>query len=71
MHPAHIVCGTADTLIDGCRELGARLGRAQIPHEMVFYDAMPHGFVQMEEMFPEARRSIDGMIRFLQRELCK
>jgi hypothetical protein len=26
---------------------------------------MPHGFVQMEEMFPDARRAIDRMVSFL------
>ena len=69
LHPAHIVCGTADTLIDGCRKLASRLAAADIPHEVVFYDDMPHGFTQMEDMFPEARRSIDGMVDFLRRTL--
>ena len=69
LHPAYVVCGTADPLIDGCRELVSRLEAADILHEMVVYDDMPHGFVQMEEMFPQARQSIDGMLEFLRRTL--
>ena len=56
-------------MIDGCRELVSRLEAADILHEMVVYDEMPHGFVQMEEMFPQARQSIDGMLEFLRRTL--
>ena len=66
---AHILCGTADELIDDCKKLDQLLEAAGVPHETAFYDDMPHGFTQMEEFFPEARESIDRMITFLDRTL--
>jgi acetyl esterase len=63
--PAHVLCGTIDPLIDDAHALAARLGAADIEHEIAIYDDMPHGFVQMEEMFPDARRAIDRMVSFL------
>jgi len=63
--PAYVLCGTMDPLIDDARALAARLAAAAMDHEVAFYDEMPHGFVQMEEMFPEARLAIDRMVSFL------
>jgi len=63
--PAHIACGTADELIADAHALVAKLAAAGIPYELATYDEMPHGFAQMEEMFPEARVSIARMIDFL------
>jgi acetyl esterase len=66
---AHILCGTADGLMADTNALVSRLAAAGIPHELATYDKMPHGFAQMEEMFPEARVSIDRMIAFLEANL--
>ena len=63
--PAHVLCGTLDPLIDDAQALAARLAAAAIDHEVVIYDDMPHGFVQMEEIFPDARIAIDRMVKFL------
>jgi acetyl esterase/lipase len=63
--PTHILCGTMDPLLDDARALAAKLERAAIPHEFVVYEDMPHGFVQMEEVFDDARRAIDAMVTFL------
>jgi acetyl esterase len=63
--PAHVLCGTMDPLIDDAHALAARLAAAAIDHEVAIYEDMPHGFVQMEEMFPEARVAIDRMVGFL------
>jgi acetyl esterase/lipase len=63
--PCHVLCGTADGLIADAKALDARLTRAGIEHELAIYPDMPHGFVQMEEMFPQARESIRRMIAFL------
>ena len=63
--PALVLCGTMDPLIDDAHAVAARLAAAGIDHEVAIYDEMPHGFVQMEEMFPEARLAIDRMVNFL------
>ncbi len=65
--PAHIACGTADDLMADCMALAEKLAAAGIEHETAYYDLMPHGFAQMEEMFDEARASINRMIAFLNR----
>ena len=61
----HLMCGTADGLMRDADAMAARLRAASIKHEFVTYKNMPHGFAQMEEMFPEARVSIARMIDFL------
>jgi acetyl esterase/lipase len=67
--PTHILCGTLDPLLADAQTLAERLGRAGIEHELVVYDDMPHGFVQMEEVFDDARRAIDAMVSFLNARL--
>lgn len=67
--PALILCGTADTLIEDCKRLEANMIAAKRPHEVAYYDDMPHGFVQMEDFFPQARQSIERMVAFLQQRL--
>jgi acetyl esterase len=67
--PTHILCGTLDPLLDDARGLAERLAGAGIEHELVVYEDMPHGFVQMEEMFDDARRAIDAMAAFLNARL--
>ncbi len=66
---ALITCGTADGLITECRQLEEKLTAHGIPFETDYYEGMPHGFCQMEEMFPQARQSIERMIAFLNRTL--
>jgi len=66
--PAHIVCGTADTLIKDAGQMAEKLSAAGIPFERRDVDQMPHGFVQME-MFPPARESIDRMLEFLRKHV--
>ena len=67
--PAHIMCGTADGLIEDCKRLEAILQKVGIDHETAYFDDMPHGFAQLEEVFPQARESIDKMIAFLNQRL--
>ena len=64
-----IICGTGDDLIHDCHRLTEKLASAGTPFETDYYEGMPHGFVQMEEMFPQARQSIKKMIGFLDRTL--
>lgn len=67
--PCHIVCGSADPLVEQARVLAEALDKAGIDHECVVVDDMPHGFAQME-FFPQARASIEEMAAFLDRHLC-
>ncbi|MEM7020314.1 MAG: alpha/beta hydrolase [Pseudomonadota bacterium] len=64
---AHVMCGTADALIEDCQKLMGKLEAAGIPAESAFFDEMPHGFAQMEDFFPQAKESIERMIAFLNR----
>ena len=64
-----LTCGTIDDLIHDCARVEEILNGAGTPVETDYYDDMPHGFCQMEELFPQARQSIDKMIDFLGRKL--
>jgi acetyl esterase len=66
--PCHVMVGSADGLAGQAADLAAALARADIVHEYVVYDAMPHGFSQME-FLPRARESIDQMVEFLRKHL--
>ena len=64
-----ITCGAADGLMDDCRRLESILTECGKNFETDYYDEMPHGFCQLEEVFSEARQSVDKMIEFLDRKL--
>jgi len=66
--PSHIVCGTADPLVEQAKVLAETLSKAGVDHEHVIVPDMPHGFAQME-FFPQARESIDRMVAFLNERL--
>jgi acetyl esterase len=66
--PCHVVCGTADPLIEQARELPDALADAGVHHEYVEDAGMPHGYAQME-MLPGARPAIERMVRFLDEQL--
>ena len=66
--PSHIVCGTADPLIEQARALRDALARAGVAHEYVEDAGMPHGYVQLE-MLPAARPAIERMVKFLDAQL--
>ena len=64
--PTFITCSREDVSVwDGCNTLPKRLEEAEIKCVSDFHENLPHGFAQMEEWFPEARRSIAKMTRFL------
>jgi acetyl esterase/lipase len=66
--PSHIVCGTADPLVEQARALRAALEEADVAHEYFEDEGMPHGYMQME-FLPATRPAIDRMIAFLERTL--
>jgi acetyl esterase len=66
--PSLIIVGGQDPLIEDALALTQRLDAAGVRHEYVVAPGMPHGFVQME-FFGDARRSIERVQAFLEREL--
>ena len=57
------------SVIVGCEALPPKLETAGIVHETVVLAGMPHGFMQMEEVFPEAKEALNQMTEFLLRQL--
>jgi acetyl esterase len=66
--PSHVMVGGADSLLGQTDALVEALSREGVEHERVVYDAMPHGFSQME-FIPQARESIDRMVAFLRKHV--
>jgi len=66
--PSLVVVGSQDPLLADSEALSARLTAQGVRHELVVASGMPHGYVQME-FFGNARRSIDSIVAFLEREL--
>jgi acetyl esterase len=62
--PSHVVVGSLDPLAGDAQALVGALQRAGVPHEHIVVEGMPHGFAQME-FLPQARESIDRMVKFL------
>ena len=56
--PCHIVCGTADPLVEQARELRDALEKAGVVHEYFEDEGMPHGYMQME-FLPATRPAIE------------
>ena len=57
------------SVIEGCEALPPKLEAADIPHEILVLDDLPHGFLQMEEIFPEVLKTIRQMTDFLLKRL--
>jgi acetyl esterase/lipase len=66
--PSLVIVGSQDPLLADSKALAVRLTAAGVRHELVVASGMPHGYVQME-FFGNARRSIDTIASFLEREL--
>jgi acetyl esterase len=66
--PSLVIVGSQDPLLSDSQALSERLTAAGVRHELVVAPGMPHGYVQME-FFGNARRSIDTIAGFLEREL--
>jgi acetyl esterase len=66
--PSLVIVGSQDPLLADSEDLSARLTAQGVRHELVVASGMPHGYLQME-FFGSARRSIDSIVGFLEREL--
>jgi acetyl esterase len=68
MPPSFIICGTADPLLPETHSMADALKRADIWHEVVVLDDMPHGFLQMD-VLSGCRQGLDRMFDFLRRTI--
>jgi acetyl esterase len=68
MPPSFIICGTADPLLPETHSMADALKRADIRHEVVVLDDMPHGFLQMD-VLSGCRQGLDQMFDFLRRTI--
>jgi acetyl esterase len=68
MPPSFIICGTADTLLPEAHSMADALKRADIQHEVVILEDMPHGFLQMD-VLSGCRQGLDRMFDFLRRTI--
>jgi acetyl esterase len=66
--PSFIICGTADTLLPETHTMAEALKRADIRHEVVIADEMPHGFLQMSAL-SGCKQGLDRMFDFLRRTI--
>jgi len=66
--PSFIICGTADPLLPETKSMAEALKRADIRHEVVILDEMPHGFIQMG-VLSGCKQGLDKMFDFLRRTI--
>jgi acetyl esterase len=66
--PSFVICGTADPLLPEANSMAEALKRADIRHETVILEDMPHGFIQME-MLSGCKNGLDKMFDFLRRTI--
>lgn len=68
--PTVLVYSPGDpSVLIGCEALPTKLDAAGITSEIVVLDDMPHGFLQMEELFPESLQTIHRITAFLLKHL--
>jgi acetyl esterase len=66
--PSFVICGTADPLLPETHSMAEALKRADIRHEVLVLEDMPHGFIQMD-MLSGCRQGLDKMFDFLRRTI--
>ena len=66
--PSFIICGTADPLLPETHSMADALKRADIRHEVVILEDMPHGFLQFN-VLSGCKQGLDQMFDFLRRTI--
>ena len=66
--PSFIICGTADPLLPETHSMAEALKRADIRHEVVILEDMPHGFLQFS-VLSGCKQGLDQMFDFLRRTI--
>jgi acetyl esterase/lipase len=64
--PSFVICGTADPLLPEANSMAEALKRADIRHETLILEDMPHGFIQMD-VLSGCKQGLDKMFDFLRR----
>jgi len=66
--PSFVICGTADPLLPETHSIADALKRADIRHEVVILEDMPHGFLQFN-VLSGCKQGLDQMFDFLRRTI--
>jgi acetyl esterase/lipase len=66
--PSFVICGTADPLLPETHAMAEALKRADIRHEVVILEDMPHGFLQFS-VLSGCKQGLDQMFDFLRRTI--
>jgi len=66
--PSFVICGTADPLLPETHSMAEALKRADIRHEVVILEDMPHGFLQFS-VLSGCKQGLDQMFDFLRRTI--
>ena len=66
--PSFVICGTADPLLPETHAIADALKRADIRHEVVILEDMPHGFLQFG-VLSGCKQGLDQMFDFLRRTI--
>jgi acetyl esterase len=66
--PSFVICGTADPLLPETHSMADALKRADIRHEIVILEDMPHGFLQFN-VLSGCKQGLDKMFDFLRRTI--
>jgi len=66
--PSFVICGTADPLLPETHAMAEALKRADIRHEVVVLEDMPHGFLQFS-VLSGCKQGLDQMFDFLRRTI--
>ncbi len=69
--PTCLICGMADPLIADSQIMADKLKSCGIVCDEVYFDDIPHGFIQMDSIFQEAGEGIENLIRFLDANFSK
>jgi acetyl esterase len=56
--PAHLIISTLDPLLDDNHRLAERLAAAGVPHQLVTYDGVQHGFIRYGRLIKAAQRAV-------------
>jgi acetyl esterase len=56
--PAHLIVGSLDPLLDDSNMLAAKLKAAGVPHQLMVYQGINHGFIRYARLIGTSRRAI-------------